>query len=166
MPLAVLIYFCPESPRWYMKKGRMQDAWKSMRKIRHTELQAARDLYYAYVQFMEESKVRLMSRAPAERPDHPGQDICLAIHRALHDSPLSPRQLCCFGGHASTAALRNQHHGVLQVSPSLLEFSHAHSVPPSLLREVTRQRRLCMRLSVSPSVPFRSYSDFGRFRCG
>jgi hypothetical protein len=40
-----------------MKKGRMQDAWKSMRRIRKTELQAARDLYYAYVQYVEESKV-------------------------------------------------------------------------------------------------------------
>ena len=57
VPLAILIFFCPESPRWYMKKGRMQDAWKSMKKIRHTEVQAARDLYYAYIQFMEESKV-------------------------------------------------------------------------------------------------------------
>jgi len=35
----------------------MQDAWKSMKRIRHTEVQAARDLYYAYIQFMEESKV-------------------------------------------------------------------------------------------------------------
>jgi len=40
-----------------MKKGRLNDAWVSMRKIRTTELQAARDLYYAYVQFMEEQKV-------------------------------------------------------------------------------------------------------------
>jgi hypothetical protein len=40
-----------------MKKGRLSDAWFSMRKIRKTELQAARDLYYAHVQFAEESKV-------------------------------------------------------------------------------------------------------------
>lgn len=35
----------------------MADAWASMRKLRSTDLQAARDLYYAYVQFVEESKV-------------------------------------------------------------------------------------------------------------
>lgn len=52
-----MIYMCPESPRWYMKKGRMQDAWASMRKLRSTEIQAARELYYAYVQFEEDSKV-------------------------------------------------------------------------------------------------------------
>lgn len=57
VPLAVGILFCPESPRWYMKKGRMVDAWHSMRRIRNTELQAARDLFYAYVQYSEEQKV-------------------------------------------------------------------------------------------------------------
>nr|XP_018263403.1 uncharacterized protein I303_04897 [Kwoniella dejecticola CBS 10117]OBR85561.1 hypothetical protein I303_04897 [Kwoniella dejecticola CBS 10117] len=56
VPLALLVFFCPESPRWYMKKGRLGEAWKSMKAIRNTELQAARDLYYAYVQFKEEQK--------------------------------------------------------------------------------------------------------------
>lgn len=40
----------------------MQDAWKAMKKIRKTELQAARDLYYAYVQFEEESKVPIVKQ--------------------------------------------------------------------------------------------------------
>lgn len=57
VPLTIGVYFCPESPRWYMKKGRMLDAWKSMKRLRKTELQAARDLYYAYVLFAEEQKI-------------------------------------------------------------------------------------------------------------
>lgn len=40
-----------------MKKARLADAWASMRKIRKSDLQAARDLYYAYVQLEEENKV-------------------------------------------------------------------------------------------------------------
>jgi hypothetical protein len=40
-----------------MKKGRLADAWKSMKRLRSTELQASRDLYYAYVQFAEEMKI-------------------------------------------------------------------------------------------------------------
>lgn len=44
VPLALGIFFCPESPRWYMKKGKLYKAWESMRRIRNTELQAARDL--------------------------------------------------------------------------------------------------------------------------
>jgi hypothetical protein len=46
VPLVIGIYFCPESPRWFLKKGRYNDAWKSLLKLRNTPLQAARDLYY------------------------------------------------------------------------------------------------------------------------
>lgn len=38
-----------------------------MRKIRHTEMQAARDLYYAYVQFENESKVSAVTGLPTSR---------------------------------------------------------------------------------------------------
>lgn len=57
LPLAIGIFFCPESPRWLMKKGRLAEGYTSMKKLRTTELQAARDLYYAYVQFAEEMKI-------------------------------------------------------------------------------------------------------------
>ncbi|KAH8925840.1 hypothetical protein BT69DRAFT_1348453 [Atractiella rhizophila] len=57
LPLAIGIYFCPESPRWLIKKNRYQEAWASLVKLRFTELQAARDLYYIHVQITEEQKV-------------------------------------------------------------------------------------------------------------
>lgn len=57
VPLTVGIFFCPESPRWLMKKGRMLDAWKSMRRLRHSDIQAARDLFYAYAIYSEENKI-------------------------------------------------------------------------------------------------------------
>lgn len=37
-----------------MKKGRYQDAFRSFCRLRHTELQAARDLYYAHAQMSVE----------------------------------------------------------------------------------------------------------------
>lgn len=57
LPLAVLIYFCPESPRWLMKKNRYPQALRSLIKLRRNKIQACRDLYYIHVQLMEESKI-------------------------------------------------------------------------------------------------------------
>jgi sugar porter (SP) family MFS transporter len=50
IPLAILIYFCPESPRWYMKKNRYRDAMRSLLRLRNNPVQAGRDLYYIHVQ--------------------------------------------------------------------------------------------------------------------
>ncbi|KAF8659229.1 hypothetical protein AX16_001889 [Volvariella volvacea WC 439] len=54
IPLVVGIYFCPESPRWLMKKGRYHDVYRSFKRLRNSELQAARDLYYVHRQLQEE----------------------------------------------------------------------------------------------------------------
>jgi sugar porter (SP) family MFS transporter len=43
----VQVYLCPESPRWYMEKGRWAEAFKSSSRLRSHEIQAARDMYYA-----------------------------------------------------------------------------------------------------------------------
>lgn len=43
------VYFCPESPRWYMKKGRINKAYGSLLRLRNTKLQAARDCFYMAV---------------------------------------------------------------------------------------------------------------------
>jgi hypothetical protein len=45
-----LIYLCPESPRWYMKKNRYAEAWQSMVKLRNHPLQVARDIFYIHSQ--------------------------------------------------------------------------------------------------------------------
>ncbi|KAM6499149.1 Sugar transporter domain containing protein [Amanita muscaria] len=54
VPLTIGIYFCPESPRWLMKKGRYREAYKSFLRLRNSPLQAARDLYYVHRQLSEE----------------------------------------------------------------------------------------------------------------
>ncbi|MCJ1386804.1 hypothetical protein MMC17_009932 [Xylographa soralifera] len=50
IPLVLGIYFCPESPRWYIKKNKYLEAFTSLRRLRHTDIQAARDLFYIYEQ--------------------------------------------------------------------------------------------------------------------
>ncbi|EMC91624.1 hypothetical protein BAUCODRAFT_79361 [Baudoinia panamericana UAMH 10762] len=57
VPLVVGIYFCPESPRWLMKKGRYAQAYKSLLRLRNHPIQAARDLYYVHAQLLIEHKV-------------------------------------------------------------------------------------------------------------
>jgi MFS family permease len=43
------VYLCPESPRWYMGKGRYGDAYQSMIRLRHHKIQAARDIFYMHI---------------------------------------------------------------------------------------------------------------------
>ncbi|OCK79526.1 MFS transporter [Lepidopterella palustris CBS 459.81] len=54
IPLVLGIWFCPESPRWLMKKGRHAQAYQSFLRLRNTPLQAARDLYYTHALLRQE----------------------------------------------------------------------------------------------------------------
>lgn len=57
LPLLFGIYFCPESPRWYIKKGNMRKAYNSLVVLRNSKVQAARDLYYIQAQILEEREI-------------------------------------------------------------------------------------------------------------
>ncbi|KAK4060332.1 MFS domain-containing protein [Trichoderma simmonsii] len=56
VPLVCLIYFCPESPRWYIKKNRYRDAMRSLLRLRNDPVQAGRDIYYIHVQLEVEAE--------------------------------------------------------------------------------------------------------------
>jgi sugar porter (SP) family MFS transporter len=47
--VCVQVYMCPESPRWLIQQKQVEKAFRSFRKLRSHDIQAARDLYYAYV---------------------------------------------------------------------------------------------------------------------
>jgi sugar porter (SP) family MFS transporter len=47
MIVCLQVYFCPESPRWYMEKGKFDRAFDSLCRLRKHKIQAARDMYYA-----------------------------------------------------------------------------------------------------------------------
>ncbi|KAL7807062.1 sugar transporter domain-containing protein [Trichoderma aethiopicum] len=51
LPLIVCIqvYFCPESPRWYIQHHKVKKAFRSFQRLRYSNVQAARDTYYTYV---------------------------------------------------------------------------------------------------------------------
>jgi len=44
-----LVFLVPESPRWYMSKGRHYKAYNSMCRLRHSNVQAARDIFHMHV---------------------------------------------------------------------------------------------------------------------
>ena len=54
IPLVLGIWFCPESPRWLLKKGKHAKAYKSLCRLRNSNLQAARDLYFIHAQLVQE----------------------------------------------------------------------------------------------------------------
>ncbi|KAH7134526.1 putative facilitated glucose transporter [Dactylonectria estremocensis] len=54
--LGVGIFFCPESPRWLMKHGKIAQGYHSMSRLRAHPIIAARDYYYSYVIYQVELK--------------------------------------------------------------------------------------------------------------
>ncbi|OJJ06615.1 hypothetical protein ASPVEDRAFT_140116 [Aspergillus versicolor CBS 583.65] len=58
MLVCAQVYFCPESPRWYMIRNRYQAAYDALCKFRPSKLQAARDLYYIHTALIAEEKMR------------------------------------------------------------------------------------------------------------
>lgn len=58
-PLFVMaqVCFCPESTRWLIQNGKIQEAYHSFRRIWNSELEACRDLFYTYGAVELERKV-------------------------------------------------------------------------------------------------------------
>jgi hypothetical protein len=55
--LLIGIFFCPESPRWLMKHGKIAQGYKSMAALRAHPIIGARDYYYSYIIYQEELKL-------------------------------------------------------------------------------------------------------------
>ncbi|KAI9805450.1 MAG: hypothetical protein M1825_000701 [Sarcosagium campestre] len=62
MPAVIVccfVFMCPESPRWYMSKGRHAKAYQSMVRFRYSKVQAARDVFYMHTLLEAESGMKL-----------------------------------------------------------------------------------------------------------
>ena len=52
------VFLCPESPRWYMGRGRHEKAYASMIRLRFSKIQAARDIFYMHVLLEAEATLK------------------------------------------------------------------------------------------------------------
>ncbi|KAL1645247.1 hypothetical protein SLS58_003954 [Diplodia intermedia] len=73
IPLLILIWWAPESPRWYIKKKCYPQAYHSLLRLRNVPLQAARDLYYMHVQIELENRM-LAAEQAARDGRRPGEE--------------------------------------------------------------------------------------------
>jgi len=94
VPLVLSTYFYPESPHWYIKKLRYNDAVKSLFRLHNSRPRAAKDLFYIHVQLEEKatpkgpvppSGVRVV-HCPSYSPRHSG---CLYRNDSTTGVPLS-----------------------------------------------------------------------------
>ncbi|EMR61799.1 putative mfs sugar transporter protein [Eutypa lata UCREL1] len=58
-----IVFFTPESPRWYLTKNRHRDAYAAIRQLRYERVQAARDLFYMDTLLQAERETMNMGRS-------------------------------------------------------------------------------------------------------
>jgi len=83
------VFLCPESPRWYMSKGRHEKAYRSMCKLRYNKVQAARDVFYmhtlleAEIESMKigQNKVKEMFTIPRNRRAMQASEIVMFMQQ-------------------------------------------------------------------------------------
>ncbi|EIW72341.1 hypothetical protein TREMEDRAFT_24694 [Tremella mesenterica DSM 1558] len=56
LAVVLLVWFIPESPRWLMKRNNYPKAFRSFLRLRKSQIQAARDMFYAHCQIQEENE--------------------------------------------------------------------------------------------------------------
>jgi hypothetical protein len=55
--LLVLVFLCPESPRFLIRNDKYAEAFLSLRQLRGSDIQAAKDLYYIHSQLQIETEL-------------------------------------------------------------------------------------------------------------
>ena len=96
MPALVVccfVFFCPESPRWYMSQKQYYRAYQSLCTLRFHKVQAARDLYYMHTLLEAENGMKLgqnklleLIAVPRNRRAMLASTIVMFMQQVSHDS--------------------------------------------------------------------------------
>ena len=93
------VFMCPESPRWYLSKGRHASAYHAMCRLRYNKIQAARDLFYmAELLKAEEgmkvgqSKIKELFVVPRNRRAMIASEIVMFMQQVRNSSPVLKTQ--------------------------------------------------------------------------
>ena len=121
------IFFCPESPRWLTKHGKIAKGYSSMRRLRAYPIIGARDYYHSYVIYMEDLK---LARGA-------GYFARLCVNYGV-STVMLVQQLC---GISSKLPLV-----LRQVVPANGLQSSLSTAPVSFGTSIVRQNRPCIRL--------------------
>ncbi|KAH7091340.1 major facilitator superfamily domain-containing protein [Paraphoma chrysanthemicola] len=165
VPLLVMIYLMPESPRYLMKHGRYEKALDSFNQIQTTPLLAARDLMYAHAQLDFESRM-LKGNANefgnlADRMDRSAHNISGGIAgppRSNQDcslTSLSPRQsieMIDVGSRVSAGAGEQPRDSHQEQSANANDMSGRPSTTSSL--EIDREVRAAMESAIKKENPY------------
>lgn len=162
VPLLLLIWFAPESPRWLMKKGNYPKAFRAFCRLRKAEIQAARDMvgprfnsvgtklmsqFYAHCQIEEEreafkgttylSRFRDIFTVPRLRRAN------LASWVVMISQQLCGINIMCTLRMLLCDRKRAYRRSILLVDHLLPGWVHCQAVPPRVIWLWTRQHHLC-----------------------
>lgn len=119
IPLLVMIYLMPESPRYLMKHGRYRKALEAFEQVQTTPLLASRDFMYAHAQLDFESRM-LKGRANeyGKLAERVGNDV-ESLARQMPMSTSNDPQLGVLGTQSSGSpdrSIRHSHDGEMDIT--------------------------------------------------
>ena len=134
------VFMCPESPRWYMSKGRHHKAYESMCRLRYNRVQAARDVFYMSVLLEAEKEVQHIHanpllelvKVPRNRRAMIASEIVMFMQQV---SPVLASSQATFTNRTfssvESTSLLTTHHKSSSVSPSCqrVSFGQGRSLP-------------------------------------